>query len=310
MLRIPGERALARLIVPVVLVAGWGVTGCAATVQKEESPRPSLQGAGLADDNLNATLWAQTSAEYAASALQAYVLADIMLQRGLEDPGWSASLEQRRQEGFGDLPPAVILDVDETVLDNSAYQARLIRDGEQFETPSWHAWVREEKALPVPGALEFTRAAADKGVTVFYVTNRRHEVEAATRANLDALGFPLLEGRDVLLTRDERAQWGSDKGTRRSQVAADFRILLLVGDNLGDFVSGIDVGVSERSSVVERHAEMWGRCWIVLPNPQYGSWDGALIDYQYGLPLHEKRRLKREALETARDRPGRRRAAE
>lgn len=252
------------------------------------------------DDNLNATLWVQTSAEYTGSALQAYRLAGLMLERALADPQWSASLEQRAQGGFSELPPAVILDVDETVLDNAAYQARLIESGEEFLTPSWHEWVRERQAVPVPGALEFTRDTAAAGVTVFYVTNRRHEVEEDTRANLEQLGFPLEADRDTVLTRDEQPDWGSDKGTRRLAVAAEFRILLQVGDNYGDFASGIDVSAAARAELVQEHAELWGTAWIVLPNPQYGSWDGALFDYEYGLAVDEKRRRKRAALDAAR----------
>lgn len=288
---------VALAVAPVVLAAVIALAVGCATVQERQQAAPAPS---LADDKLDATLWVQTSAEYLGAARQAYRLAGIMLRLGLEDPRWSASLEQHQAGGYADLPPAVILDVDETVLDNSAYQARLILDGEEFSTPGWQAWVREEKAVAVPGALEFVRGAREAGVAVFYVTNRRHEVEPATRANLERLGFPVSDEPDTLLTRDERPEWGGDKGSRREHVAAGHRIVLLVGDNYGDFASGVDVSVSERLALAQAHAEMWGSLWILLPNPQYGSWDGALIDFQYGLPLEDRRRLKRQALDAAR----------
>ncbi len=248
------------------------------------------------DENLNAVAWVQTAGEYEASARQAYAIASLMLERALAEPTWTASLEQTAIGGYEDLPPAVVLDVDETVLDNSPNQVRQVIEDRDFATPGWQAWVREEKAGVVPGALEFAKGAADQGVTVFYLTNRRHEVEEATRNNLSRHGFPLDPALDTVFTRDERQDWGSDKGTRRQVVAADHRILLLIGDALGDFVSGGDVATGQRRELVRQHAEYWGSRWIVLPNPQYGAWDAALIGFDFALSRGEKRALKRAAL--------------
>ena len=257
------------------------------------SPSPS------AHEGLNATLWVQTAAEYYGAAMQSYALAERMLEEGLADPGWSASLEQLSDGGFAERPPAVILDVDETVLDNSAFQARLIEDGGEYSTAIWNDWVREEKATPLPGALEFTLEAASRGVAVYYVTNRRAVVEEATRANLARYGFPLSEAEDRLLTRGEIDDLG-DKTARRRHVAERYRILLLIGDNLGDFASEVDVGVDERAAIATDHAAFWGRRWIVLPNPQYGSWEGALFGFDYALDPARRLALKRSMLETER----------
>ena len=75
------------------------------------------------------------------------------------------------------LPPAVILDIDETVLDNSYYQARQVRDNSAFAAETWDRWCLEARATAIPGALEFTRDAEKRGVTVFYITNRAAKVE-------------------------------------------------------------------------------------------------------------------------------------
>jgi len=132
---------------------------------------------------------------------------------------------------------------------------------------------------------------------VFYVTNRRRVVEEATRRNLEALGFPLDPESDTIYTRAERPEWeDSDKAPRRREVASRYRILLLIGDNLGDFLSGVRVSAEERAALSEKHSTFWGTRWIVLPNPQYGSWEGALFGQDYSLPAEERQRLKVEAL--------------
>lgn len=219
-------------------------------------------------------VWFRTSVEYRATALQAYRLAALMLDRALADRTWTAALEQTGD--FGAKPPAVILDVDETVLDNSESEERNIREGTVYSEARWAEWCSERKAAPIPGALAFTRAAAAKGVAVFYVTNRDRALEQATRDNLAKHGFPLDSSRDTVFTRAERPEWAaSEKSSRRSLVAQDFRILLLIGDDFGDFVAGARVTLAERRALVDAHAAMWGLKWIALPNPMYGSWKTA-----------------------------------
>ena len=222
----------------------------------------------------DSVVWFRTSVEYRATALQAYRLASLMLDRALADRAWTAAPEQTGD--FASKPPAVILDVDETVLDNSESEERNIREGAAYNEVRWAAWCNERSATPIPGALEFTRAAAAKGVAVFYVTNRDRALEPATRDNLARYGFPLDPGRDTVLTRAERPEWtSSEKSARRSLVAQDFRILLLVGDDFGDFVAGARGTMAARTALDHAHAAMWGVKWIALPNPLYGSWKTA-----------------------------------
>jgi len=222
----------------------------------------------------DSVVWFRTSVEYRAVTTQAYRLAALMLDKALADPAWTAALEQTGN--FGSKPPAVILDIDETVLDNSESQERDIREGAEYSEARWAEWCNERKATPIPGALEFTRAAAAKGVAVFYITNRDRALEQATRDNLTKFGFPLDPNRDAVLMRAERPEWSSsDKAVRRSVVAQDFRILLLVGDDFGDFVQGARGTLTARKALDESNAAMWGVKWIALPNPMYGSWKTA-----------------------------------
>jgi len=218
----------------------------------------------------------QTALEYEATALQAYRLAQMQLDAALKDPGWTAAIEQSGD--FAKLPPAVILDIDETVLDNSYFQARLVRDRTAYNEELWGGWVREARATPIPGALEFTQYAAKQGVAVFYISNRMAPLEEATRKNLAALGFPLSDRMDTILSRAERKEWeASAKGPRRSEVARGYRIVLLIGDDLGDFVVNPAGTPEERHDRTAPQADWWGRRWIMLPNPTYGSWERAVV---------------------------------
>lgn len=241
------------------------------------------------DDRLGGVLWQQTSAEYRALALSAFARARVELDRALADRTATAALEQ--QGDSTQLPPAVIADVDETLLDNSAYEADRIRVGGRYEAVSWNAWVERAQAIAVPGAVEFARYAAERGVTLFYVTNRAAPLEEKTRQNLAAVGFPLAAERDTVLVPGER-EWTSEKSPRRAEVARAFRVLLLIGDDLGDFVSGARARPEERVALAERYAERWQTSWILLPNPYYGSWERALVDNRRDLSDEEILRLK------------------
>ncbi len=278
------------------LLAALALAACtpAEMAAPDVSEVPARPAAGGANENLHAVLWTQTAAEYRALTLQTYAAAWSALARAVAEPSWTADPEQLRAGGYESLPPAVVLDVDETVLDNSAYQARLVRDNGEYARESWKAWVEEEAATPVPGALEFVRAADSLGVLVVYLTNRRADEEDATRGNLAALGFPLAAKFDAVLTRGEIEE-GSDKGPRRAAVAERFRVLAYLGDNLGDFVSDA-VTVEARAAAAVPYAAWWGERWFMFPNPQYGGWESALFGGDYSLSREERLRRKAAAL--------------
>lgn len=235
-------------------------------------------------ENLHATLWVQTSGEYDAICRQTFAQAKAQLQAALSDPNWTASLEQLEAGNYQSKRPAIIFDVDETLLDNSPYQAQLVRDNKQYTSASWRAWVDVEAAQPLPGAVELVRWAKSRGVDIVYVTNRKADEEPATRRNLKAAGFPVDGHADAVLTKgkDGEQTWESNKTARRAWVAKKHRILLLVGDDMNDFVDGTKVGdPAVRQQMSERYADMWGGKWIVLPNPAYGSWEAALLELDY-----------------------------
>ncbi|MEC9092626.1 MAG: HAD family acid phosphatase [Planctomycetota bacterium] len=226
------------------------------------------------DPKLNALLWVQNSAEYRVLTEQTYRFALLQLKAGLKDKTWSADEIPAKENNYQEKTPAVILDVDETVLDNSAFNARNVLDGTTYNLESWNAWAQEEKARAVPGALEFIQAAKKMGVAIFYITNRRDTVRAATLNNLEALGFPVDAAH--LLTRNDDLDRAGDKVSRRKSVASQHRILLLIGDNLADVCSGMDTdNQNDRNRMATQRALLRSR-WILLPNPVYGGWERAL----------------------------------
>jgi 5'-nucleotidase (lipoprotein e(P4) family) len=240
-----------------------------------------------------ATLWLRTSAEFRASAEGIYRAAEAALALALADRAWTAEPEQTGD--FSSLPPAVVMDIDETVLDNSEPQASMLIDGiclAEFEAV-WDAWIAERRAPAVPGAAGFVRAARNmkdgdgRAVRVFFVTNRACTPrpgttdscpqQADTAANLRALDLDAPTLADDLMLKGERPEWESEKLARRLAIAKTHRIVLNVGDDLADFLPAVRrQGVAEREHARCSRREHWGRRWFVIPNPMYGSWLVAL----------------------------------
>ncbi len=250
----------------------------------------------MQNDNLNATLWTQRSVEFKASAQTAYALATLRLDQALADKSWTAIAEQG--DNYQGKPPAVILDVDETVLDNSLYQAWMVQNDESFHPKTWGQFVNAVLSRPIPGALTFIKYAKSKGVTTFYVSNRTGDLEAATRKNLAKFGFPMSASMDTVILKKERPEWkSSKKGVRRAHVAKTHRVLLVMGDNFGDFVDTYKKSQAERNAIWKKNAAKWGKHWIVVANPTYGSWESTPFDFNYRLSGDEKRSKKLGTLE-------------
>ena len=249
-----------------------------------------------ANDLLNAVLWMQRSVEYKASALSAFALARLRLDQALADPNWTAAPKEQTGN-YQSLPPAVILDIDETIVDNSGYQAWMALKDTTFDPKTWNAYVNTVSSLAIPGAVEFAKYAERKGVKVFYISNRTVEEEEATRKNMANLGFPLDDKIDTVLTTRERPDWTSAKGTRRAHVAKSYRVLLNLGDNFGDFVDEYRGTEAERLKVMADHQDRWGREWIMLPNPTYGSFETAPFGHDFKLSNADKRKAKRGVLD-------------
>jgi acid phosphatase len=257
----------------------------------EVVPAPAPAGP-VANDNLNAVAWMQTAIEYRLITGQTFRAALAQLDRALKTPGWDALAKPDRPGVAAGLPPAIIVDIDETMLDNSPAQARLVRDNEAFSEARWDEWVQSQAARPLPGALEFARAAAARGVTIYYVSNRTVAQGPATLGNLRKAGFPLASESQYLglgTVVPGCAGTGSDKGCRRQLVGRTHRVLMQFGDQLGDFVSVPANTLAGREQAVRPYLAWVGERWFVLPNPSYGSWEPALFDNAWSKPAAERR---------------------
>jgi 5'-nucleotidase (lipoprotein e(P4) family) len=238
--------------------------------------------APVTHESLNAGLWTQTAAEYAASTMQAYRTAIDNLDRALSDSNWTAALEQ--QNLSAGMPPIVLMDIDQTVLDNSGYNTQLILAGKSHTRADFKRWC-EYQAPVVPGAREFTDYAGSRGVTIVYYSARHESLRDCTRRNLLSLGLPLPDDALLLLNDGTAA---TRKAQQRHALAARYRILLIVGDNLDDFVDGSRAGPDTRRALARRYESRWGRSWIILPNPVYGDWESSIYEFDYTLPREER----------------------
>jgi 5'-nucleotidase (lipoprotein e(P4) family) len=258
-----------------------GLAGCAVSSSVQD---PAAAPPVVGRETVNATLWMQRAAEYRIAAEQVYGLATERLTTTIAAPG-TAAVEQQGADAatLARLPTAIIVDLDETVLDNSFYQARRALAGAEFDEPSWEDWMMEGAATAVPGAVEFLQAAARAGHKVFYVTNRSCPSgtppgascasREATVRNLVALGLPDAGAPDALLQRGDRPEWSaSSKVSRRAWVAGRYRVVALAGDDLHDFVDR-----AEYAQRREELAPLFGTRWFLLPNAMYGSWERALV---------------------------------
>lgn len=248
-------------------------------------------------ERLHGVLWMQQSAEYYALVNATYERAIETLDRALLDKNWTAAVEQK--EDFALLPPAVILDLDETVLDNTPFEAHLIKSRRPFVREEWDLWVEKASASALPGALKFIEEAQKKGITIFFVTNRRNDQEAPTRRNLAKLGIALSQDIDSVLSEGEKLYDSRpDKTYRRGYLAKQYRILLLIGDDLGDFIEGAIDSPDKRLHLARENMKRWGKSWFLIPNPIYGSWEMSLHPRSLSDAeiLTLKRRLVRDCL--------------
>lgn len=266
------------LIITFIVLGLIFTSGCAST----KSPAPEAAPYTTMDLNeqlVMATLWMQASAEFRAICYQSFNLARMNLD------AFMASYK-------GKKPVAVAVDCDETVIDNTEYEAFLIGNDFGYSSKTWTPWMAAAKATAMPGAVEFLNYAKEKGVEIFYITNRKAVGYEGTAKNLAALGFPYVDEKHLLVRTDT-----SDKQPRRDIVSKDYAVAFLMGDNLNDFSSLFGKGtVAGRAEEVDKIKDLWGKKFIVLPNPTYGEWEGAVYEYNWGASAAEKDQMRKKYL--------------
>jgi 5'-nucleotidase (lipoprotein e(P4) family) len=214
-----------------------------------------------------ALLWMQTSAEYRELCYQAFNMAAMVVDKA------AASAKS------GDKKLAVVSDLDEALLDNSAFDVGLIGRDAAYSGKTWTEWENAAQALAVPGAVDFVKYAASKGVEVFYVTNRDQAGFDGTLKNLAALGFPFADAKHLLVSSGS-----SNKQPRFDQVAKDYEVVAYIGDNANDMPIGTyHKNMKDRNAIVDRNKDEFGTRYIVIPNPSYGDWESAIADNYFKL---------------------------
>jgi len=261
------------LIVPVIFIISILFISC-----KNAEITIKASTDNINESMLNSILWIQTSAEARALYYQTFNLAAMLLEKSVIDYN-------------GSKQPAVVLDIDETVLDNSPYEAKLYKTDKMYPE-LWKEWIQLADAKPVPGVSGFLKQAKPLGVDIFYITNRKEEFREATLKNLTAVGLPNADDEHLLMrTKD------NSKKSRRNIVSAEHEILLLIGDNLGDFDDVFqDKSVAGRAAAVDSLRDLFGRRFIVLPNPMYGDWLDAIYDYDHSKSQKDKAALRKKQL--------------
>ena len=217
-----------------------------------------------------ATAYQQRSAEYKALCYQAFNIAQVRI-------------EQFNRER-SPKPKAIMTDIDETILNNSAYEVHLLLQGKDYDNDSWNQWTSMGEADTIPGALHFLKFASASGIEIFYVTNRAEREREGTLKNLKKFNFPNADNEHLLLVQN-----GSSKEGRKNSIAATHTIVMLMGDNMNDFSSLFEKKTSdERDKVADDFSAEFGDRFIVLPNPVYGDWESSLYHYNYSLSPAQK----------------------
>lgn len=257
----------------ITLILLLNLFSCATPTTKSENL------VSLSHESIMATNWYQTSGEARALYYQGYQLASL---------NFLNTLSKKTNK-----PKAVVVDIDETILDNSPYQAKIIQTKSGYPQ-HWEEWINASKAEALPGSLDFLKLVDSKKVEVFYISNRKLKDRRITFELLKKLKFPVKSEEQILVQTDS-----SDKSDRRNNVASRYEIVILVGDNLNDFTGLFENKTNdEKKLLVDGMKDEFGRRFIILPNPLYGDWEGALYNYNYRIPDAEKHNLRMEALKS------------
>ena len=256
-----------------------GVSATTQSVQPQTAVNLQYQVGG--------TLYMQKAAEYRSLAYQAFNLARLRLDADLDKKNVKKLPKAERG-----MPRAIVVDIDETILDNSPAQAYSIANNAPFNLKDWYAWGEMRKTKAVPGAVAFLNYAVSKGAKIFYVSNRDEVQKQATIDNLKNVGLTDVGNDNVILRAGE-----SSKEARRTAIAKTYRIVMLMGDNLDDFSNVFEKrSIADRFAETDKARENFGRNFIVLPNAMYGTWENAI--YEYGrLSEAQKAEKRMSALE-------------
>ncbi|TCP93254.1 5'-nucleotidase (lipoprotein e(P4) family) [Cricetibacter osteomyelitidis] len=252
---------------------------CAALLVSACNSPNNAAEAQLQNQAVLGVVWLQQSGEYQALTHQAFNSAKTAFDQAKAAKG---------------KKKAVVVDLDETMIDNSAYAGWQVKNGEPFEGESWTRWVNARQVLPIPGAVEFANYVNSHNGTMFFVSNRKDAGEKqATLDDMKRLGFSGVREDRLFLKKDK-----SNKSPRFAEIEQQgYDIVLYVGDNLNDFGDATyKKSNQERRDFVKQNKALFGTKFIVLPNPNYGDWEGGLDKNYYKGDAQHKSTIRRNAI--------------
>ncbi|KGN80272.1 Outer membrane protein P4 [Porphyromonas cangingivalis] len=266
-----------KAIKTIVLLLGMtSMTSCALF---QRQSRNDAEISNMPFAKLYTSVWMQRAAEYKALCYQAFNVAETHLMKEVKD-----TKNKKRKL-------AIITDIDETFLDNSPNSVFQARKNELYQDEEWHRWCAMASADTIPGGLDFFKKAAAQGVEIFYISNRSEKDRKGTLTNLQKFGFPNADDAHLLLRTNT-----SNKDERRQKVLAKYHVIMYLGDNLGDFSSAFDKADEDgRNAALFGIKESIGTKFIVLPNPNYGTWESALMGHERLSPDKQAERYRQKA---------------
>ena len=257
-------------------------SGCFSTESTDSGLAHENEFQDTQDHLISATLFVQRSAEYRALCYQAYAAATKTLLQEVNNSSGTTL--------------AIITDLDETVLDNSAYTGWQIAKKKPYTTESWKLWTEKQEACLVPGALDFLKLADSHGVRIYYVSNRNVDALESTMSNMKRLGLP-----QVLADQFYLRSTTSNKIERRETIeGGKENVILYLGDNLADF-NGVweKYPIETRAARADSLSAEFGRRYIVFPNPIYGTWESGLYNFDRGIDAEQRDSIRRSMLHVA-----------
>ncbi|SMY31668.1 Lipoprotein E precursor [Photobacterium malacitanum] len=197
----------------------------------------------------------QQSAEIMALQLQTYKFAQQQLNENL------TQIKTNKKK-------AIIIDLDETVLDNTPLLVKDLNKCHDYtEWDTWADWEKNGKPHLIPGAKDFLNFVNNQHVAIFYVSDRSQVNKQATINTLNRLGLPQVNSDHVLLAN-------KSKQLRREDINRQYQVIMLLGDSLADFAAEFKTPkpTTEQRKLVVQQQHHFGTQWIVMPNSSYGSW--------------------------------------
>ena len=234
----------------------------------------------IVNGKIFSTAYQQKAAEYRGLCYQAYNIARMRVD------------EFAQQKT--DKPKAIMTDIDETVLNNSPYQAHQLLIGKDYDDVSWKEWTDKGIADTIPGAVHFFQYAASKGIAIFYVSGRNDNERVATLRNLQRYNFPNADNEHLLLVTNS-----SSKEPRRELIQKNHTIIMYIGDNANDLNMQFEKKYpGDRMKLADDYSMEFGKQFIMLPNAAYGDWESAIYHYNYKLTPAQKDSVIRATMDT------------